>query len=299
MWRNRSWIAGIAIAMTLVPFPARGSTDLSSRGVSVEHDIGGSSETESRDSRPVANPVADSAYFHQQYPGSLDGLAGNRLAACPPPFLFARVRFVTETGLPDSRVCFNPGATPDAPEVFQTVIDPVTVAALTPWPETSVELNPHVFSLVNLETWAWHQPPENPQPGQGADGLSVTASVTVPDLANGGTPVTVRVDAQLDRWCYRFEDRRDDRPAFVADAVECRHGKGNRSAEKVGEDHGRRHAAEHVYREPGRYTVTVEQRWSGVATETGPSPQTWALGPITRSFQRTYEVRELYGRLIG
>lgn len=202
--------------------------------------------------------------------------------------MWAIVTFRRSDGQALSRQCIDalPTAADGTPLVAQgPVIDVVEVARRVPWPATEVQLNPHVFSLVNLDTWTWHDP--------GA-ATELVVPVTVPDQATG-SDITLTVTARLVGWCHRFEQT-DAVPRFRPEAVQC---PGSSWSTDVGTDDQQRGAHTHQYLEPGRYQVTVEQRWTGTAAYAGPQPRTWDLGEVTLAYQREYEVRELVGVLTG
>ena len=299
--RRNVWTILICAVLCLLWHPAAfaqsGTGDLDSWGVSAQAET---VNTGSGQGGPADSPRSGSArpdpcsgdFYCKDFPRDLDGLPLDR---CPPGYDFGRVRFDTTTNTPLSRRCFNPANSPDTPVVFEPVIDLTQVHDLVPWPTTTIELSPPRFGVVNLATWAWHQPPAVPGPGDDGTGRNLSLTVTATDIAND-VPVTLQIDATITGWCYRFDDDRTrPRPAFTPRALACPGGSWTTSP---GADHQRRHARDHTYRRPGTHTVTVEQRWEATARLVGgPVPRTWTLGPVTRTFQRAYDVHEIHAVL--
>ena len=284
-----TWLSGVAaIAQQADPL----LTDL---GLGGSLEVPASGRAGSGEGATASWPDPCSGDFYcKDFPRDLDGLPLDR---CPPGYDFGRVRFDTTTNTPLSRRCFNPATDPDAPVVFEPVIDLTQVHDLVPWPTTTIELSPPRFGVVNLATWAWHQPPAVPGPGDDGTGRNLSLTVTATDIAND-VPVTLQIDATITGWCYRFDDDRTrPRPAFTPRALACPGGSWTTSP---GADHQRRHARDHTYRRPGTHTVTVEQRWEATARLVGGpvgAARAWTLGPVTRTFQRADDVHEIHAVL--
>lgn len=227
--------------------------------------------------RPVdRRPTSPPPTFKQVLPGDLDGL---RLAVCNTSF--AMVTFRRTDGQALSRTCIDelPGGV-DPSVAQRPVIDIAEVARSVPWPDTNVYVSPKVFGVVNMETWAWHDP-DVPR--------ELSVEVSVDDLVTG-QPVTLRVDASIEGWCHRFDDERGERPRFVGHEIEC---PARMWTTHPGEDDEFGFGPRHVYEERQFTTLSVEQRWVGTATLVDGGVLTWPLGPVTVTHQRDYQVNEI------